>query len=102
MESLMSPYKIFRALAHPARVRIVQELSDGGEKCVCDLVKACGLGWSTTSRHLSVLRTAGVIVDEKRGLQIFSRLKLKCVAQFIDCIEQQIPESAERKSECCF
>ena len=65
---------------------IVRHLLDG-EKCVCDLVEAVGLGWSTVSRHLSVLREAGIIADEKRGQQVFYRLTLPCVGRFIACLE---------------
>jgi ArsR family transcriptional regulator len=91
-------HRVFRALSHPARVRVVRELSGGGEKCVCDLVKACGLGWSTVSRPLSVLREAGVIADEKRGLQVFYRLTLPCVSRFIDCLDhpRRYPELREK------
>ena len=69
-------------------MQIVRELSGGEEKCVCELVDACKLGWSTVSRHLSVLREAGVIADEKRGLQVFYRLTLQCASRFIDCLDQ--------------
>ncbi|MBM3853109.1 MAG: helix-turn-helix transcriptional regulator, partial [Verrucomicrobia bacterium] len=55
--------------------RILDELA-GGERCVCELVAAVGSSWSTVSRHLSVLKTAGVIADDKRGLQVFYRLAL--------------------------
>ena len=78
--------EIFKALGHEGRVTIVRELWTG-EKCVCELVDALGLGWSTVSRHLSVLREAGVIASEKRGLQVFYRLKLPCVGHFIACLE---------------
>jgi len=88
MENNIKPFRIFRALGNEARERVVRELADGGEKCVCDLVTACGLGWSTVSRHLSVLKEAGVVVDEKRGLQVFYRLALPCVRNFIRCLEQ--------------
>lgn len=81
-----TPADVFKALGHPGRVVIVRELTSG-EKCVCDLVEAVGLGWSTVSRHLSVLKSAGVIDDDKRGLQVFYRLKLPCVAHFINCLE---------------
>jgi DNA-binding transcriptional ArsR family regulator len=85
--------EIFKALGHPARVTIVRELAEG-ERCVCDLVEKVGLGWSTVSRHLSVLREAGVVTDEKRGLQVFYRLCLPCVSRFIACLErpQDFPE----------
>lgn len=95
------PHRVFRALAHPARVQIVRELGGGKERCVCDLVKACGLGWSTMSRHLSVLREAGVLADEKRGLQVFYRLNLGCVARFIDCLDDPGNHTDLEKSAFC-
>ena len=46
---------MFKALGSPVRLVLVRKLLTG-EHCVCDLVEAAGLGWSTTSRHLEVLR----------------------------------------------
>ena len=74
-----SPDAVFKALGSPARLTLVRTLTDG-ERCVCDLVAACGLGWSTTSKHLDVLREAGVVSSDKRGQKIFYRLELACVA----------------------
>ena len=76
---------MFKALGHPARLLVVTELA-AGERCVNDLVDLTGLGWSTVSRHLSVLKAVGVIADEKRGLQVFYRLRLPCVARFSACL----------------
>ena len=83
---VMPVSEVFKALGHPARVTIIRRLSEG-EHCVCDLVAAAGLGWSTVSRHLSVLKQAGVITDEKRGLQVFYKLALPCVSRFIACLD---------------
>jgi ArsR family transcriptional regulator len=77
---------VFKALGHPARLAIVEELA-GGERCVCDLVDLVGLGWSAVSRHLTVLKAAGVLADEKRGQQVFYRLALPCVRSFTTCLE---------------
>ncbi len=77
---------IFKALGHPARLRIVEELF-AGERCVCELVDVSEGGWSTVSRHLSVLKSAGVVEDEKRGLQVYYRLALPCVGTFLDCLD---------------
>lgn len=76
---------VFKALGHPARLRIVEELR-GGERCVCDLVEVSEGGWSTVSRHLSVLKLAGILEDEKRGLQVYYKLALPCVGTFLDCL----------------
>jgi len=91
--------EVFKALGHPARLRMVRELSDG-EKCVCDLVAAAGLGWSTVSRHLSILRAAGVVMDEKRGKQVIYQLALPCVSRFLACLENPSLYPAMH-SACC-
>lgn len=91
---------VFKALGHPARVRMLRALVDE-ERCVCDLVKVSGLGWSTVSRHLSVMKAAGVLADEKRGKQVIYRLALSCVGRFVACLDQpeQYPEM--HAPACC-
>ena len=78
---------VFKSLGNPARVRMLRALA-AGELCVYDLVEVSGLGWSAVSRHLSVMKAAGVLVDEKRGKQVMYRLKLPCVGRFLACLEQ--------------
>jgi ArsR family transcriptional regulator len=78
--------KILKALAHPVRLFIVDELSRE-ERCVCDLRDLVELDISTVSKHLSVLRNAGIVEDNKRGLQVFYKLKRSCVTRFFTCLE---------------
>lgn len=99
--TLPSTVEIFRALASEARLCIIRELDNGTEKCVADLVGCCGLGWSTVSHHLSTLREAGIVSDEKRGQQIFYRLALPCVVQFIRCLEDPTCEPQMHSPVCC-
>ena len=93
-----STSSVFKALGHPTRLEFVRLLEDN-EKCVCELVEAVDIGWSTVSRHLSVLKEAGIIEDEKRGMQVFYRLKLPCVTQFIKCLENA-PKGYGDSCEC--
>ena len=59
---------LFRALADPARVRIVNLLASSREPvCVCDLVDALGLAQPTVSHHLRKLVEAGLLEREERG-----------------------------------
>ena len=95
-----SPDAVFKALGSPARLTLVRTLTDG-ERCVCDLVAACGLGWSTTSKHLDVLREAGVVSSDKRGQKIFYRLELACVAQFVSCLDGACADQPTRLVACC-
>jgi ArsR family transcriptional regulator len=78
--------RIIKALAHPTRLFIVDELSKG-ERCVRELTDLIRVEMPTVSRHLSVLRNAGVLDDEKRGAQVFYRLRVPCVLDFFKCIE---------------
>jgi ArsR family transcriptional regulator len=78
--------RIIKALAHPTRLFIVDELSHG-ERCVCALRDMIGVEMPTVSRHLGVLKSAGILEDEKRGLQVFYRLRVPCVLNFFKCVE---------------
>ena len=83
---------IFKALGHPARLRIVEELF-GGERCVCELVDGLELDFSTVSKHLLVLKNAGVVADDKRGKQVFYTLTCPCVLTFMHCVEAVIKKN---------
>lgn len=86
--------KIFKALGHPSRLLMVDALR-GGEKCVCDLQELVGDDMSTVSRHLTVLREAGVVVSKKRGVNIYYTLTLCCLDTFLSCTEQLIESRAK-------
>lgn len=77
---------VFKALGHPTRLFIVEELAKS-EKCVCELTEMIGADTSTVSRHLSVLRNADIVNDEKRGLQVFYSLTIPCIMDFFHCVE---------------
>jgi DNA-binding transcriptional ArsR family regulator len=78
--------RIIKALAHPTRLFIVGELARG-ERCVCELTDMVGVEMPTVSRHLSQLKAAGILADEKRGSQVFYRLRVPCVLNFFKCVE---------------
>ena len=77
---------ILKAMAHPTRLYIVDVL-ESGERCVRDLTAMVGADMSTISRHLSVLKAAGIVSDEKRGSEVYYSLRMACVLGFFDCIE---------------
>ncbi len=78
--------KVMKALAHPTRMFIVDELSRG-ERCVCELTEMIGAEMPTVSRHLSQLKGVGLVDDEKRGSKIFYRLRVPCCLSFLKCVE---------------
>jgi ArsR family transcriptional regulator len=91
--------KIIKALAHPARLVMVDELARHDERCVCELTDLVGSDMSTVSRHLAQLRQAGIVEDEKRGKMIFYRLRIKCLPNFFECIESVIRSNARSQQE---
>ena len=83
--------EIFKALGHPARLAMVTALGRE-ERCVCELQEMVGSDMSTVSRHLAVLRTAGLVNKEKRGKQVFYALRLPCTLGFLDCVDSALEE----------
>lgn len=79
--------RIIKAMAHPTRLFIVDELSKG-EQCVCELRDMIGADISTVSKHLAVLKEAGIVLDDKRGLQVWYSLKMPCILKFFGCVEE--------------
>lgn len=86
--------KIIKAMAHPTRLFIIDELSRQ-EKCVCELTEMIGADMSTVSKHLSILKNAGILEDEKRGTQIYYKLKVPCVLNFVQCVESVLKTNAK-------
>ncbi|MDF1537078.1 MAG: metalloregulator ArsR/SmtB family transcription factor [bacterium] len=93
----LAPYEnqaaVFKALAHPARLFMVEQIA-AGEKCVCELVNMLGLDTSTVSKHLTVLRNAGVLVDQKRGNMVFFTVRMECVVGFFSCVRKALESQA--------
>jgi DNA-binding transcriptional ArsR family regulator len=89
--------RILKALAHPTRLFIVHEL-ERAERCVADLTGLIGADMSTVSKHLSILRAAGIVADEKRGAQVYYTLRVPCIMGFFGCIEAVIRERAAEQT----
>lgn len=73
MTELASIVRIGLALSDATRVRLLYALR-GGELCVCQLIELAGLSPSTVSKHLSILRDAGLVESRKDGRWVHCRL----------------------------
>jgi DNA-binding transcriptional ArsR family regulator len=85
--------KIVKAMAHPTRLFIVDQLSKQ-ERCVCELTDMVGADTSTVSKHLSILKNAGIVSIDKRGSQVFYQLRVPCILNFFGCVEGVIKSAA--------
>ena len=89
---------ILKALGHPTRLWVAEQL-ENGEKCVCELGESIDADYSTISKHLSVLKQAGVVEDEKRGKQVYYKLKVPCILKYMSCVEEVIKRKAEEHAD---
>jgi len=95
--------KIIKAMAHPTRLFIIEELNQG-ERCVGELTEMIGVDTSTVSKHLSVLKNAGLVFDEKRANSIYYKLRCPCVIDFMACVEEVLSANAREHNDilkCC-
>ena len=90
--------KILKALAHPTRLWMAEQLVNG-ERCVCEFTDAIGADFSTVSKHLSVLKNAGIVGVDKRGNKVFYTLKVPCLLNFIGCVEAVIEAQLNEQAE---
>lgn len=85
--------KVLKAMAHPSRLQLLDELSRG-ERCVCELQRLVGTDLSTVSKHLAVLRAAGLVQDERHGMEVHYRLRVPCVLGFLECVDAVLARPA--------
>lgn len=89
---------VIKAMAHPTRLFIVDELSRQ-EKCVSELTALIGADTSTVSKHLTILKKAGIVKDDKRGTEVYYSLRCPCIMNFFQCVESVIRENAQEQLE---
>ena len=77
--------EVFKALAHPIRLRIINFLIDG-EKCVSDIIKAVGGKQSITSQHLNMMRGRGILSCRRKGAMVYYHIEKRDVITVIRCI----------------
>jgi ArsR family transcriptional regulator len=85
---------IIKAMAHPTRLLIIEELSKQ-EHCVCEITEMVGVDTSTISKHLSILKNAGIVTDQKRGQLVYYSLIMPCTLNFLSCLDNVILERAK-------
>lgn len=95
MDSYDKQTDILKALAHPARLQILDALRAGPE-CVCHLEALLGLRQAYVSQQLARLRESGLVIDHKEGLNVFYEVKDPEVFELIDQIRNvaQVPSES--------
>ena len=92
----MDAQLVFDALADATRRRILALLVNQGELCVCELTAALDDSQPKISRHLGVLKDAGVVLPRREGTWMFYRLAVPLPA-WLDTLLQTLPTGAVRE-----
>ena len=87
--------RVMKALASPARLRIIDELSRG-ERCLCELQPLFDMDKSTLSRHISALRNTGIVHERRDGVRVYLSLATPCVLNVFECAMGVIRSEAKR------
>ena len=83
---------IAKALAHPSRLLLLDALQHR-EMCVAELTDLAGADQSTVSKHLAILRNAGLVDARKEGSMTYYRLTCPCLGGFFECIEDVLQDN---------
>lgn len=89
---------ILKAMAHPSRLLLLDALHQG-ELCVADLTQIVGADQSTVSKHLAVLKNAGMVDVRREGTMNYYRGTCPCLGNFMNCIEVVLKANLQAHQE---
>ncbi len=81
--------EVFKALANPVRLEIIDLLLDG-EKCVCEITEKLRCEQPRISKSLIKLKKAGLIKDRKDGLNVYYSISICCMGEFLSCLNKML------------
>jgi ArsR family transcriptional regulator len=91
--------KIIKAMAHPVRLMVIEYLRNG-ERSFSEVFDLFQLDKSTVSKHLLVLKEAGIVSSRKSGADVLYNLEVPCVTNFFDCITAVIESNVKKQQAC--
>ena len=91
--------KIIKAMAHPVRLMMIEFLKKG-EHSFSDVFDLFKLDKSTVSKHLLVLKEAGIVSSKKSGADMIYKLEVPCVTDFFSCVTAVIDSNVKKQQIC--
>ena len=91
------PIPVLSALAEPTRLGAVKILADGGEHCVCELMRELGASQSRMSRHMQMLKQAGLVTDRRDAQWVRYRLRSDLVPEIRDILQAVLAAAAAER-----
>jgi len=91
--------KIIKAMAHPVRLMMI-DLLKTGEHSFSQVFDIFKLDKSTVSKHLHVLKEAGIVSSRKDGIDMIYRLEVPCILDFFGCVTAVIESNVKKQQAC--
>jgi ArsR family transcriptional regulator len=91
--------RIVKAIGHPVRLMVIDFLKDG-ERSFSEIFDLFQLDKSTVSKHLLVLKGAGIVSSRKEGADMFYKLEVPCVIDFFTCVTAVIESNVKKQQVC--
>ena len=89
---------VFKAMGHPSRIFMLEKLQKS-PYCVRELADFVGADISTVSKHLTVLKTAGIVRDRKEGTTVYYSLACPCLSDMLTGVENLIRQNTRLQSQ---
>jgi len=80
---------VLKALSNPIRLFIIDEIAKE-EKCICELAQTLDVDLSSISKHINILKKAGIVIIDKRGKNVYPKLLCPCISDLFKCIESVV------------
>ncbi len=91
--------KIIKAMGHPVRLMMIEFLKVG-ERSFSEVFALFRLDKSTISKHLLVLKEAGIVSSKKSGADMIYKLEVPCVTDFFSCVTAVIDSNVKKQQIC--
>ncbi len=91
--------EVASAFSHPLRLKIIDLLAEEGEMCVYEFTDCLDASQSSISKHLKILRQAGILERKSQGLKNYYALRVPCTVNFFDCLDQVLQEDYKKKRD---
>lgn len=91
--------EIIKSISHPTRLMMVTFL-ESGARPFSEIFSRFELDKSTVSKHLKVLKDAGVISSDKKGSDVIYTLEVPCLLNVLDCVGNVIRQNIEKQQNC--
>lgn len=90
---------VLKALAHPDRLRIYDLLSKEGEYCVCELAERLDIKQPMTSKHVALMRDAGLLQSRREGSMVYYFVTAVCLMDIFSCLDRSISGVIKRQQD---